>query len=192
MKKLLYSLVVFSVLLLIGCQENSITDPVSNDTNLNLATTEQSFLDKDIISSYPGVIKLEGTLFDPSHYFNSVNISGVVRYSLDKVKLDRIPEDIPIKVRLYVNAELNGGVFQKVNNGTSQDLVWFVNGTSEDFVYTSASNESVYYLEKSFRVKNNPLNLVLKFKVDEKSLTMVSMRLVKIKISDLPIPDPEM
>ena len=59
MKKLLYSLVVFSVLLLIGCQENSITDPVSNDTNLNLATT---VLDKDIISSYPGVIKLEGML----------------------------------------------------------------------------------------------------------------------------------
>jgi hypothetical protein len=185
MKKLLFSFVVFTVLLFIGCQENSITDPVSNNTNLNLATSEQSFLDKDIISSYPGVIKLEGTLFDPSHYFNNyAAISGFVRYSLDKVILDRIPEDTPIKVRLYVNAELK----EDPSGQYSKSL--FVNGASEDYVYKSAPNDPVYYLEKSFSVKKNPLNLVFKFQVDEKSLTLISMRLVKR--SELPIPDPEM
>ena len=32
MKKLLFSLVVFSGLLLIGCQENNITDPISSES----------------------------------------------------------------------------------------------------------------------------------------------------------------
>jgi len=181
MKNLFLTIVVFSVLLLIGCQENSITDPVSNDTNLNLATI---VLDKDIISSYPGVIKLEGMLFDPSHYFNNnAAISGVVRYSLNKVELDRIPEDTPIKVKLYVNAELKEGLSGRDVSGLDVRSL-FVSGTSEDLVYTSATNDQLYYLEKSFRVKNNRLNLIFKFQVNEKSLTMVSMRLVKIKISD--------
>jgi len=179
MKMLLISLVVFSVLLIIGCQ-NSITDPVSNDTSLNPSTIEQSFLDKDLISSYPKVIKLEGMLFDPSHYFNSyATINGVVRYSLDNVKIDRIHEDTPIKVRLYVNAQLKGDITGKDSGG------WFINGTSEDFVHIVVDpGPSVNILEKSFRVKNSPLNLVFKFRVEEKSLKLISMRLVNVKIDD--------
>lgn len=187
MKNFLLTLIVFSVLLLIGCQENSITDPVSNDPNPKLATTGQNSLDKDILSSYPGVIKLEGMLFDPSHYFNSnPAISGVVRYSIDYVKLARIPEDTPINIRLYVNAELKEGFSGKVSRSL------FVSGTSEDRIYISTTNnDPVYYLEKSFSVKNSLLNLVLKFQVNEKSLTLISMNLFKVKIENLPIPDPE-
>ena len=175
---------------IIGCQESSITDPVSNDTELNLGTSEpNNFIDKDLISYYPGVIKLSGMLYDPSHFFNSyAEISGIVRYGSEQINTDKRPPHSAIKVRLYINAELKGGC-------SGQHHPWLVSNSSEDLVYTSASIQPVYNLEKSFRVNNtccSPMNLVLKFQVDEKSLKLVSMCLVKVKISNLPIPDPEM
>jgi hypothetical protein len=196
MKTLFVSLAALLIAFSFGCQENSITDPIVPDHTKFLGTMDENnfasedILNKDMLSAlYPNVIKLEGMLFDPSHLLNSfADISGVVRYGLGQINTDKRPPHSAIKVRLYINAELKGGC-------SGQHHPWLVSSTSEDLVYTSASNQSVYYLEKSFRVKNtccSPLNLVLKFQVDEKSLTLVSMRLVKVKISNLPIPDPEM
>jgi hypothetical protein len=168
---------------IIGCQESSVTDPVSNDTEMNLDTAEpDNFLDKDLISYYPGVIKLEGMLYDPSHRLNSfAEINGIVRYRLDQISTDKRPPRPSIKVQLYVNAALLGG-------HTGQNRHWTVNNTAEDIIYTSPDNQSVYFLEKSFRVRNTccaPLNLVLKFQVSEKSVALMSMHLVKAKINEI-------
>lgn len=174
MKTLVVSLAALLFAFFVGCQESSITDPVSNDTELNLGTAEPSILDKDLISYYPGAIKLEGMLFDPSHYFNSfAEIKGIVRYRLDQINTDKRPPRPAIKVQLYVNAELRGG-------HTGHNRPWTVNNTSADVVYTSSANQLVYFLEKSFRVRTTccaPLNLVLKFQVNERELNLVSMEL---------------
>jgi len=176
MKTLVVSLVAFLFALIIGCQESSITDPVSNDTEFNRNTTVPNSADKDFTSYYPGVINLEGKLFDPSHPFDkSAMIYGVVRYGLDSNPsgVEQRPPFAAIKVRLFINAELKGGC-------TGQGHPWTVNSRSEDIVYITGINQSIYNLEKSFRVRNTccaHLNLILKFKVEEKTLKLVSMSL---------------
>ena len=184
MKTLFVCLVTFLFALIIGCQESSITDPVSNDTEFNQGTYELNSIDKD---NYHEVIKLQGMLHDPSHLFNSfAEIKGTVRYRLEKIFTDQTPPREAINVQLKVNAVLK-------SNCPGEDRPWTVDNTSADVVYMSSGIEPIYFLEKSFRVHNTscPLNLVLKFQVDEKKLLLVSMDLKKVP-GLLPIPDPEM
>jgi hypothetical protein len=188
MKTLFVALVVLFFAFIIGCQENSITDPVTNDTGAEFTTTTAPDMDKDLISAYPGVIKLAGSIYDPSHRLNSfAEIKGIVRYGLDQINTDKRPPRPAIKVKLYVNTELK-------SNCPMQDRPWTVNKTAEDVIYLSSANLSVYNLEKSFRVCNTccaPLNLVLKFQVDKKVVTLVSMELKRVP-GLTPISDPEM
>jgi len=185
MKTLFVALVALFLAFFIGCQENSITEPVMNDTGAEFTTTTAPDIDKDLISTYPGGIKLTGSIFDPSHRLNSfAEIKGIVRYRLEQIYTDPRPA---IKVKLYVNAQIKG-------NCPNSDHLWTVINTAEDIIYTSPTNEEVYFLEKSFRVGNTccaPLNLVFKFQVDEKVVTLVSMSLKKVP-GLLFIPDPEM
>jgi hypothetical protein len=173
MKTLFASLVAIFLAFFIGCQESSITDPVSNDTGWNLGT-----VDKDI-NPYPGTIRLDGMLDDPSHpsntIVNTVKISGVIKYKVELVQFDPAPPapQSAIKVKLNVKAEL-------YNRYSNQDEhVWFVTGTSEDLVIRKA-DQQFYFLEKSFKVHKGAgpaLDLVLKFRVTERELVLESSRL---------------
>jgi hypothetical protein len=176
MKTLFVALVALLFAFFLGCQ-SSITDPVVPEPTKFVGTLEDNSIDKDWFTfQYPNVIKLNGTLYDPSHRLNSfAKIDGIVRYRLEEMKAADRPPRSAINVQLYVNAKLK-------SNCPKEEQTWTVNKTSEDVIYTSPFNEPVYFLEKSFRVENTcccPLNLILKFKVSEKSLTLVSMRLVK-------------
>jgi len=188
MKTLFVSLVVIFFAFLIGCQENSITDPLMNDTGAEFTTATATEIDKDLVSNYPGAIKLNGLIHDPSHRLNSfAEIQGIVRYKLEKIYTDSRPPRPALKVNLYVNADL-------ISNCPKSDLLWTVNKTSEDVIHTSTAKDPVYFLEKSFRVSYTccaPLNLVLKFQVDEKVVTLISMKLEKVP-GIVPILDPEM
>jgi len=174
MKTLFASLVAIFLAFFIGCQESSITDPVSNDAGWNLSTAN-----KDIINHYPGAIKLDGLLSDPSNPSNTIHstvkMSGVVQYKLELVQFDPAPPapQSAIKVKLNVKAEL-------YNRYSNQDEhVWFVTGTSEDLVYWNA-DQQFYFLEKSFKVHKGTgraLDLILKFRVTEKELVLESSRL---------------
>ena len=179
MKTLFVALVALLFAFFLGCQ-SSITDPVVLEPTKFIGTSEDNSIDKDWFTfQYPNVIKLDGMLYDPSHRLNSsAKINGIVRYRLEEMNAADRPPRSAIKVQLYVNAKLE-------SNCPKEDGPWTVNKTSEDVIYTSPVNQTVYFLEKSFRVKNTccgPLNLILKFQVSEKSLTLVSMRLVKVKI----------
>jgi len=185
MKTLFVFLVALLFTFLIGCQENSITEPVINDAGAELTITTPT-IDKDIINYYPGSMKLEGMLYDPSHRLNSfAEIRGMVRYRLQSVTL--VPKQKAIKVGFYVNAELK-------SNCLNQHCPWTVIDTAEEVLYSSSAIQSVYFLEKSFRVRNTcccPLYLVLKFQVDEKAVTLVSMSLKKAPVI-VPNQDPKM
>ena len=181
MKTLFVALVALLFAFFLGCQ-SSITDPVVPEPTKFIGASEQeNSAYKDALSYYPGAIKLEGMLYDPSHRLNSfAEIRGIVRYRLEEMSTADRPPRSAIKVQLLVNAELKGGC--------SGNRSWLVNGTSEDFVYQIVTTSSGYFLEKSFRVKNtccSPLNLILKFQVSEKSLTLESMRLVKANIYEV-------
>jgi hypothetical protein len=108
---------------------------------------------------------------------SSVEINGDLRYSLETVYFDSPPPapQSAFKVRLYVHAQL------KANSSQDNDI-WTVKGTSENLVNKTDPAESIYYIQKSFRVQSTrytPLDLVLKFKVNEKRLELVSMYLFK-------------
>jgi hypothetical protein len=162
MKTLFVSLAAILFALFVGCQD-TITDPVVSSTEIGV--------NKDIIHAYPGVIKLDGTIFDPGHD-NFVSISGTVRYDLKHVYLKQRPPKLAMKIGLWVSAEVKG-----IADDASER--WIVNGTSEDVVYNDTVDPAVYYLEKSFKVQNTSpsLDLVLKVRVEGKTLELVSMRL---------------
>lgn len=168
MKTLFFPLVALLFAFLIGCQ-SSITDPVVTDNGYSA--------NKDFISTLTEVMKLQGTVDDPRQSFNSsVDINGEIRYLIETVYFDSPPPapQSAFKVRLYVDAQL------KANCGVD-DEVWKVNNVSQDLVYKTDPAESVYYIQKSFRVQSNcpnPLDLVIKFEVTEKELKIVSMNLV--------------
>lgn len=187
MKHLFVIFAVFSLAFFYACQENSITDPVINDTGMQHTPIMQNDLDKDALSYYTGVIKLEGTLLDPSHYFNSyAEINGIVRYRIEDMHFGARPPFAGIKVNLYVNAELKGGC-------PGYNRPWIVNETAESIVFLSSSTQLLQYIEKSFRVQNTccgRLNLAMKFQLGEKHLTLESMQLVKVNTTIFPVGDP--
>jgi hypothetical protein len=174
MKTIFVFLVALFFTFIIGCQENSITEPVMNDIGAEFTLTTPT-IDKDIVNYYPGSIKLEGMIYDPSHRLNSyAEIMGMVRYRLQPVTL--VPKQKAIKVGFYVNAELK-------SNCPHQHCPWKVINTVEEVLYASSAIQSVFFLEKSFRVRNTccaPLDLVLKFQIEGKAVTLVSMSLKKV------------
>lgn len=187
MKTLFVALVTFLFALIIGCQESSITDPVSNDTEINSKVAESNYLDKDIASYYPGVIKLDALLPDPSHFLNSfARIKGTVRYRVDETYMQKQSTPAPnaINVKLLVNAQLFGESPKPVSP-------WIVTGTSVDVMYKTHNGLANYILEKSFRVRDTSLNLILKFGVYKKSVKLISMVLKRVP-GLVQIPDPTM
>lgn len=162
MKTLFVSLAVLLFAFFSGCQD-SVTDPAVSLT--------ENYVGKDIIHAFPGIIKLNGTIFDPGHD-NLVAINGVVRFDLKHVYYKQRPPKIGMKVSLWVSAELKNAI-------TDADKRLIISGTSEDIVYNSSVDPLVYYLEKSFKVQNSSpaLDLVLKFRIEDKNLELESMQL---------------
>jgi len=190
MKTLFVSLVALLFAFFLGCQ-NSITDPVVSDSKDNFGSFyTDNYANKDFIHTLPEVIELKGMVDDPRFSVNSpVEISGIIRYDLRMIYFDAPPPapQSAFKVRLYIDAQLKAKC-------SLDDDVWTVKSTSEDLVYKTNPTESIYYLQKSFRVKSKcpvPMDLILKFQVNEKELSLVSVALKKVP-GLLPIPNPEM
>jgi hypothetical protein len=165
MKILFISLVAFLFAFFVGCQENSITDPVTDQSIPNV--------DKDVNSYYSEVIKLDGLLFDPSHPISHpyANIDGTVRYRVDKFKIDRI---VAKKVGLLVNTSIHGGC------ATSK--LWRVTAISEAIVRFDGRSQTSRFFEKTFKVCNTccaPLQLDMKFELSNNVLKIVSTKLTK-------------
>ena len=194
MKTLFVSLAALLFAFFLGCQ-NSITDPVVPESTEFVGNAEEeTSAYKDVFNfNYPEMIKLDGTLFDPSHRLNSfAEIKGVVRYGIKEVNsgtpAEKIREfykvtpggispDKNLKVKLYVDAAL------KVNC-PRHNQPWTVKKAAEQIVTVSSANQSVIYFQKSFRVENTccaPLNLIMKFEVNERALKLVSMELKLVK-----------
>jgi hypothetical protein len=151
MKKFFFSLVVFSVLFIVGCQENSITDPVS------IETTNKAQNQEGITSG--GTIPLEGILVQHGGFNTYYSIEGTINYTHELLLLNRPPApQYNVQLNLTVEAVL-----------TNPDLpgrnTWTISSESEDVFYVS--EDGIYILEKSFPVldRNDGLVLVCRFLV---------------------------
>jgi len=159
MKKLFSFVVIFSVLLLIGCQENSITDPMSSESVNKTSTTDQN--------STTGIIPLEGLLVIPGGFQSYYSIDGQINYTHQLVFLDPMPP----APQYYVDLNLSIGA-----NLTDEGHNTFrISSTSADNIYVS--NDGINILEKSFSVlgRNDGLVLVCSFLVttDEVGLNAI-------------------
>lgn len=187
MKTLFVALVALLFAFFLGCQ-SSITDPEVLEHTKFFGTSEDNSIDKDWFTvQYPNAIKLDGMLFDPSHN-NYASIEGVVRYGSKqvnigpsgerivdfyKVKPSGTPPEKRLKFNLYIDATLKA--YCSVHNHP-----WTVKKAAEQIVTVSPSNPSVIYIQKSFRVQNTccaPLDLIMKFEVNERELKLVFMNL---------------
>ena len=159
MKNLLLTLSAFSVLFLIGCQENSITDPIQ-DTELQKT---------DNPSVLTGTMILEGLLEIPNQPNSYLSINGQADYVHELFLVDPIPPapQYYISLHLNVNAELT--------EISSVDPTYSISALSEDIFYVS--EEGIYLLEKTFSIqgRNDGLVLVCRFLVTTDGIGLNSM-----------------
>jgi hypothetical protein len=145
MKKLLLTTAVFSVLLIIGCQENSITDPID----------QQDLQKNDDPLVQQGTIALDGLLVDPSVPFNSnLTISGQIDYMHSIELVDPMPPapQYYVVLSLSVDASL-------ISRDSANEPYMFVTSESEDVIYVPV--EGIYLLEKYYNIQGREDGMVL-------------------------------
>ena len=146
MKKLIFSLVVFSVLLLTGCQENSITDPAQFDPKGGIQKTSNPLINS-------GILTLAGMLQDPYPVMNSFYIiNGQIEYKHKQVSQNYV------SLQLLINANFQY-LCTVCSPSETDELVGFISDDSEEYLLLSGNSA---ILEKSFTIQGRDDRLILK------------------------------
>jgi hypothetical protein len=142
MKRLFFTSVIFSVLLFIGCQESSITEPAGT-------------LEKTGNPGGKQIIQMNFMIDDP--FAGSVEIVGEVYYTHEVGNSDQFSDLFLVSVTLDLNAELNDMLGM-------MHLEWKTSGKSEDSMYIS--EEGMYILQKAYSITNrNDVVLIVQYLV---------------------------
>ena len=166
MKKVLFSSVILSFLLLIGCQDNSITNPVSsqplNKSNINQAEIAQR------------IIPLDYKLMDPVRGDIEYRLSGNIDYS------DELIKPGPSETVLEKDVKLDNSVMAYLTIISPSDIkvkTWKISSESDDLVKFISDNRVV--LVKSYPVKGmkDITDLVCTFVVSTKGEELKSVNL---------------
>lgn len=145
MKNLLLTLALLFGLLLIGCQDSSLVDPIQ-DTGLQKT---------DNPSLTTGTMTLEGTLEIPNQPNSYLSINGQADYIHELFLVDPIPP----APQYYVNLSLN--VYAElIELFSPSDPIWTISNQTDDIFYVS--EEGIYMLEKTFEIIGRNDGLVLK------------------------------
>ena len=147
MKKLFLTTVVFSVLVITGCQENSITDPIVDMGQQDLQKNDDPLVHR-------GFIDLDGILEVPGQPNSFLEINGQVGYVHELFLVDPIPPAPQhyVSLSLQVNAEL-------MDPFSPEDPIWTISDKTEDVIYVS--EEGIYLLEKYYSIQDREDGLLL-------------------------------
>ena len=171
MKKLFLTLVTFSILFVVGCQENSITDPIPVEPTSKVQQT---------VPSNKGTITLEGMLADPYPVMNSYFIlNGVIEYEHTLVTREPIPPETFVSLNLSVSADLT--YLCTVCSTPNEDtLAGSISNESNDEIFISMWEDEIFSLEKSFPIqgRDDGMVLVCKFFVTANGIGVDEMWLV--------------
>jgi hypothetical protein len=182
MKKLLFTLVVFSVLLVSGCQENSITDPIQFGKIGEIQKTSDQ-----IINS--GIIPLEGMLKNPYPVMNSYYIiNGKIQYQHTLQTLDPIPPNHQYAISLDLLVSANFSDFCSVcEPQTTSFSAGTISIKTNNIIYMSEDSDGIYLLEKSFPIQGRTDGMVLmcRFNVTTDSIALNAMWLKLPDINDI-------
>jgi hypothetical protein len=160
MKNLIISLVAASVLFVIGCQENSITDPAANEPSNKV----QSEIPAVYLS---GVIPLNSALKDPYPLGNSYyKIYGQIEYDLRIINDNNGDPKVQFSKRyasVYFTTDASLSYFCTVCSPSYEDeLAGFISDVSEEYVALGGNYVSL--LEKTFSIQGRTDGMVLKVK----------------------------
>ena len=173
MKKLFLTLVTFSLLFVIGCQENSITDPITVEPTNKVQQTDPS---------NQGTITLERMLTDPYPVMNSYFIiNGAIEYEHTLVYLDPIPPNPQYVVSLNLSVTADLTYFCTVCEPQTSDVsVGTISNESNDEISISIWEDEIFSLEKSFPIqgREDGMVLVCNFLVTTNSVELNEMWLV--------------
>jgi hypothetical protein len=154
MKNLFIPLVA-AALFAIGCQENTITDPVVNEPSNKVQS--------DIPGIYlHGVIPLEGVLSDPHPVGNSFyRIHGQIDYDFRIIYVDPIPPAPQRYASIYIETNADLKYFNTFNpNAVEDNLAGFITEVSEEYVPLGGNFVSL--LEKTYAIQGRDDGMVLK------------------------------
>jgi len=158
MKTLILTLVTLSLAFFIGCQENSITDPVVNaPVNKDQAAAPDKY--------FQGTIPLEGALDDPYPVINSFyRITGQIEYRFRIYIADPIPPAPQryLSVRFETNADLYN-VCTVCPPSFEDELAGFIAEVSEEQI--PLSGEHFTQIEKTFSIQGREDGMVLKVRL---------------------------
>ncbi len=186
MKKLFLTLVAVSVLFVIGCQENAITDPLStNSPGLQGITNESAV--KNITNDIPVVIKFENELLSPCPSWVGIVpecfiVGGRINVDHKVFQLDPIPPNPQYRVslKLCMDAEMKCAKENERNR-------WFIRCDTENIIYFTG--DEVFTLTKYYRVEGRSDRMQLKVNyevsIDGVSLKDMKLRLPKYRVEDI-------
>jgi hypothetical protein len=144
MKTFFVTLIAFSLVLIIGCQENTVNEPadvlLKHDDNLVTANK----------------LKLNYELSDP--LYSSSKLSGTVSYV--HTIINRTINPIGLK-EISLHIEMNSELYDHLG---LMHLEWIVQGRSEEIFYVS--EEGILLVEKSYWITNrNDVVLLVQYLV---------------------------
>jgi len=174
MKKLFLAIVTFSVLFVIGCQENSITDPISVEPTNKVQQTDPS---------HKGTITLERMLTDPYPVMNSYFIiNGVIEYEHTLVIREPVPPQLDVILNFSISAGLTY-LCTVCGENNEETTAGFISSQSSDTVTLTENNS--YILEKSYLIQGREDGMVIMFRflvtTEDISLTEVFLVLPEIE-----------
>ena len=153
MKTLIFNLVAVLVLFVLGCQENSVTDPLLTES------ADKIQLDDNYKH---GTIDLQRMLKDPRPIGNSFyRVLGQIEYRISSGNAETNSEEHNLSVRLSVDADLQ--YFCSVCSPSYEDdLAGFLSEVSVENV--AVAGNSVTLLEKTYRIEGRDDGMLLKFR----------------------------
>jgi len=154
MKKLFLTLVTFSILFVIGCQENSITDPVTVEPTNKVQPDP----------SHQGTISLDRMLTDPYPVMNSYFImNGEVEYdlSLELINSGSVVQQYSVSLNLTTSAEFT---YLCTVCGENNDETTAGNISSQSSDTITLSDNTEYILEKSYLIQGREDGMVIIFR----------------------------
>lgn len=186
MKKLFLSLVVFSILFVIGCQENTITDPLSTESSGTQGITNVTAI-KNITQDVPDVIRFENVLESPIP--SPVNdprecfiVAGTIEVDHKVWQLDPIPPSpqYRVSVGLCIDAEMN------CTAGLDRNR-WYIDCDTENTLYFSDDTAITLTKYYTVRGRSDRMQLVVDYEVsiDGVSLKNMELRLPKYRIDKI-------
>jgi hypothetical protein len=163
MKNILLSLVVFSVLLLllVGCEDNSINNPVSAESFNKAGPLSGNTLNGSIILEH----KLAGLGTVNKYYL----LSGKIYYSQELIIKNPQAIVLGYDVKLDISVD---AVLKDISAPSGEQNAWRILSKSEDLVFVAANGS--YVLVKSYPVlgRTDEMELVCTFAITTRGLKL--------------------